>query len=62
MPSVLEELTRHLRDPKPVDVVAQESLKEFWRTHQDEWQFFSAQFTYEQQEAIKQSSLPSYFA
>jgi proteasome activator subunit 4 len=62
MPTALEQLALHLRDPKPIDAIAQESLKEFWRTHQDEWQFFSEHFTFEQQELIKQSSLPSYFA
>jgi len=42
--------------------VAGDALKEFWRTHQDEWVFWQNFFTLDQFERIKQSTAPSYFA
>ena len=75
MPATLAILASHLRDPSPIDGslfsftyvsndqgIVKETLNEFWRTHQDEWLFFQELFTQDQQDSIRQSTVPSYFA
>eukprot|EP01127_Copromyxa_protea_P017465 TRINITY_DN5316_c0_g1_i2.p1 TRINITY_DN5316_c0_g1~~TRINITY_DN5316_c0_g1_i2.p1 ORF type:complete len:146 (+),score=42.24 TRINITY_DN5316_c0_g1_i2:284-721(+) len=62
LPEVLVDISHHLNSPRPLNKVAGEAIKEFWRTHQGEWVFLQHLFTREQTEAIKQSTSSSYFA
>jgi len=61
-PSVIVDLSYHLKDPHPIKKIASDCLKEFWRTHQDEWIFEKEKFTQDQIDAISETSGPSYFA
>jgi len=62
LPDVIVIVAHAMDDPLPIKKTASDSVKEFWRTHQDEWIFFQEKFTYEQISAIKQSTAPSYYA
>jgi len=62
LPSVVVEVADHLNDPHPIKKTASDCMKEFWRTHQDEWIFEKEKFTQDQIDAITQTTAPSYFA
>eukprot|EP01124_Arcella_intermedia_P011963 TRINITY_DN18305_c0_g1_i1.p1 TRINITY_DN18305_c0_g1~~TRINITY_DN18305_c0_g1_i1.p1 ORF type:complete len:1661 (-),score=461.62 TRINITY_DN18305_c0_g1_i1:25-4656(-) len=62
LPEAVVLVSDHVQDPHPLKKIASECLKEFWRTHQDEWIFEQNKFTPEQIEAISQTTAPSYFA
>jgi len=62
LPSVLVEVTEHLSSPPPLNKTASDCLKEFWRTHTDEWIFFQRKFTADQVATIRQTSTLSYYA
>jgi len=61
-PAVIVDLSYHLKDPHPIKKIASDCLKEFWRTHQDEWIFEKEKFTQDQIDVISETSGPSYFA
>jgi len=62
LPEVIVTVAHRMDDPHPIKKTASDCVKEFHRTHQDEWVFFQQKFTYEQLSAIKQSTAPSYYA
>jgi proteasome activator subunit 4 len=63
LPDVLSEISNHLHsNNRTLRKIASEAMKEFWRTHQDEWVFWQHSFSSEQIAKIKQSTSPSYFA
>jgi hypothetical protein len=63
LPEVLSEISNHLHSSnRTLRKIASEAMKEFWRTHQDEWVFWQHSFSPEQIVKIKQSTSPSYFA
>jgi len=64
LPEVLVTIADHTDDKDPpTKKLSSESIKEFWRTHQDEFwpQIEEEKFTKDQLNSIKQTTRPTYF-
>lgn len=48
VPDVLMELANHLHDPVPIPLTIKETMQEFKRTHQDNWEEHKTKFTEDQ--------------
>uniref|UniRef100_A0A7S3D3M3 Proteasome activator complex subunit 4 C-terminal domain-containing protein n=1 Tax=Palpitomonas bilix TaxID=652834 RepID=A0A7S3D3M3_9EUKA len=61
MPAILYKVAQFTHAPDPVGSVVQKHLKDWWRTHRDTWHEHKHKFTEEEEEAINDVLVCSYY-